>query len=84
MLQSMAVALQIKDVPEEVRDAVAARAAEHGQSMQVYLRGLLEREMRIAHNRRLFENLDLQHGLDADVDWVVDIIRCGREGDDEE
>jgi antitoxin FitA len=81
---TMSVALQIKDVPEEVRDAVAARAAEHGQSMQAYLRGLLEREMRIAHNRRTFEKLDLEHGLDADVDWVVDVIRRGREGEDEE
>ena len=37
----MSIALQIKDVREEVRDAIAARAAARGQSMQAYLRDIL-------------------------------------------
>ncbi len=46
----MTVALQIRDVPEEVRDVIAARAATRGQSMQAYLLDLLQREARVAAN----------------------------------
>lgn len=35
------VAITIRDVPGEVRDELAARAARSGQSLQEYLRGLL-------------------------------------------
>jgi antitoxin FitA len=39
----MAVQLTIRDVPEKVRDELAARAASQGKSMQEYLRSELER-----------------------------------------
>ena len=35
------VAVTIRDVPEQVRDELAARAAREGQSLQEYLRSLL-------------------------------------------
>jgi antitoxin FitA len=78
-LESMTIALQIKDVREEVRDAIAARAAAQGQSMQVYLRELLEREYRAERNKRLFDQLAPHRSLDLDVDDVVGYIRQGRE-----
>jgi antitoxin FitA len=34
----MSVALTIRDVPQEVRDELASRAARKGQSLQEYLR----------------------------------------------
>lgn len=37
----MAVAITVRDVPDEVRDELAARAARAGKSLQAYLRGLL-------------------------------------------
>lgn len=37
----MAVNISIRDVPEATRDALAARAARRGQSLQEYLRGQL-------------------------------------------
>lgn len=37
----MSVAITIRDVPQDVRDELAARAARSGKSMQEYLRGLL-------------------------------------------
>lgn len=37
----MSVAVTIRDVPAEVRDTLAARAAKAGQSLQEYLRGFL-------------------------------------------
>ena len=39
----MAVKITIKDVPEEVRDKLAALASDRGQSMQEFLHSELER-----------------------------------------
>jgi hypothetical protein len=40
---SMAIQINIRDVPESVRDELAARAALQGKSMQEFLRAELER-----------------------------------------
>ncbi|HXD65090.1 MAG TPA: hypothetical protein VNV17_10755 [Solirubrobacteraceae bacterium] len=37
----MSVVITIRDVPDEVRDELAARAARSGRSLQEYLRGML-------------------------------------------
>lgn len=37
----MSVSVTIRDVPSEVRDELAARAARAGQSLQEYLRSML-------------------------------------------
>lgn len=37
----MSVAITVRDVPDSVRDELAARAARSGQSMQEYLRSVL-------------------------------------------
>lgn len=37
----MSVAITIRDVPDEVRDELAARAARSGRSLQEYLRTML-------------------------------------------
>ncbi|HEY5431298.1 MAG TPA: hypothetical protein VIK04_19440 [Solirubrobacteraceae bacterium] len=37
----MAVAITIRDVPDEIRDELASRAARAGQSLQEYVRGML-------------------------------------------
>lgn len=37
----MPVAITVRDVPNDVRDELAARAARAGQSLQEYLRALL-------------------------------------------
>ena len=39
----MAIQITIRDVPEKVRDELAARAALQGKSMQEFLRSELER-----------------------------------------
>ena len=39
--RSMSVAITIRDVPDVVRDELAARAARAGKSLQEYLRGML-------------------------------------------
>ena len=37
----MNVAVTVRDVPDQVRDELAARAARAGKSLQEYLRGML-------------------------------------------
>lgn len=37
----MSVAITIRNVPDEVRDELAGRAARAGQSLQEYVRGML-------------------------------------------
>ena len=39
----MSVQITIRDVPEKIRDELAARAASQGKSMQEFLRAALER-----------------------------------------
>jgi len=76
----MTVALQIRDVPEEVRDVLAERAAARGQSMQVYLLDLVNREVRIAQNARMFDDL-APHRVAIPPEFdPVPIIREGRDG----
>jgi hypothetical protein len=51
------VALQIRDVPDEVRDVLAQDAAEHGQSLQVYLLDLVKTQARRRRNGALIRSL---------------------------
>src|SRR5215470_16457155 len=44
------VALQIRDVPEQVRDILAERARAMGQSLQAFLLNLVEAEAKRAQN----------------------------------
>jgi len=45
------VAIQVRDVPDAVRDALSAEADARGQSLQVFLQEVLAREARLAGNR---------------------------------
>jgi antitoxin FitA len=49
------VALQIRDVPEEVRDALAAQAKARGQSLQSYLLELVETQARRLRNTAVLD-----------------------------
>lgn len=72
----MVVAITIRNIPDETRDELAARAATAGQSLQEYLRAHLideashpTQEQIIARarerNRRLGVDMDVQSILDA-------------------
>jgi antitoxin FitA len=49
------VALQIRDVPEDVRDALAAQARVRGQSLQSYLLELVETQARRLRNTAVLD-----------------------------
>jgi hypothetical protein len=44
------VALQIRDVPDDVRDALVAQARQRGQSLQAYLLDLVRQQAQRANN----------------------------------
>jgi len=52
------VALQIRDVPDDVRQALADRAADRGQSLQSYLLSLVTDEARRSTNLALLKRFD--------------------------
>lgn len=75
----MAVSLQIRNVPEDIRDQIARLAAAEGQSVQSYLLSLLQREARAGRNAELFDLTDhIRKPLPAGVD-PEEIVREGRD-----
>lgn len=44
------VAIQVRDISDQSRDALAAEAERRGQSLQLFLHGILEREAASARN----------------------------------
>lgn len=79
----MSYALQIRDVPADVRNMLAELAAQHGQSMQAYLLAVLEREARLGRNQQIFRRTaDLRVDIPAHLSPEI-VIRDNREhGDD--
>lgn len=79
------VAMQIRDVPNEVRDAVAARAALRGQSMQAYLLELVTDAAGRASNQALLDGFDGRSDgsvmTDHNMRRVLDADRAERDGD---
>ena len=75
----MAVALQIRNVPDEVRDALVERASQLGQSMQAFLLDLIQREARLARNASMFERTASNRTLIPDAYSPERIIREGRD-----
>lgn len=55
MYYACMVALQIRDVPDDIRDTLAARAAARGQSLQSYLLTLVSEEARRSANLMMLE-----------------------------
>ena len=71
------VALQIRDVPDDVRDALAARARAQGQSLQAFLLEVVRREAGFARNQALLADLSWADA-DASVVEVIDAIDAAR------
>lgn len=73
----MSVALQIRDVPESVRDTLADAAKRRGQSLQAYLLAVVEREAEVT------SRIDLawpRHRVEIPDDLAPEhLIREGRQ-----
>lgn len=79
------VALQIRDVPEEVRAELAERARAQGQSLQAFLLALVEQEARRSRNLPLLNRFaDRDDGSKLTTDEASKIVERARaERDDQ-
>lgn len=78
------VALQIRDVPEDVRRALAERARTQGQSLQAFLLGVVTDEAHRSANLALLGRFEGRHDGSrfSAVDVVDDLHRARAERDD--
>lgn len=83
----MATVITVRDVPDEVRDQLAAQARERGQSLQAYLLTLLHRQAAFSRNRDLLAEIadelrdDAGNGAGADAPDAADVLAGqGRRG----
>jgi hypothetical protein len=75
----MAVNIQIRDVPEEVRDRIVAHAGDRGLSMQGYLLGMLN-HVAARPTRADWDALaELREQEPVDMNTALAIIREGRD-----
>ena len=74
----MSVALQIRDVPEEVRDALAEMARKRGQSLQAFLLALVEQEARFARNLAVLKRFEGRTDGVSDSESVSEIMDQAR------
>ena len=76
-------ALQIRDVPADVREALAHEAATQGQSLQSFLLRLVTAQARRSANLRLLERFDARQDgsqlTTAEVTETLDHVRADRE-----
>jgi len=73
------VALQIRDVPDEIRRTLAERAAARGQSLQAFLLMLVTDEARRSTNLAILERLGArQDGSQLSVAQVTDELDRAR------
>ncbi|MCZ0980197.1 hypothetical protein O1L60_17725 [Streptomyces diastatochromogenes] len=73
------VALQIRDVPEEMRDRLAAIAGERGQSLQAYLFDVLADEVKRRDNLAVLQAFSAgRYGTRLDTADVLGALSSGR------
>lgn len=74
------VALQIRDVPDDVRRVLSAQAAASGQSLQAYLLSLVTREADRARNLALIDDfVEERDGSSVTADDVVGALDRARQ-----
>jgi len=73
------VALQIRDVPDDVRDVLARTAAARGQSLQAYLLDVVRREARAVGNIDLFHATARLRVEIPDASTLAHVVREGRD-----
>ncbi|MEX5633546.1 FitA-like ribbon-helix-helix domain-containing protein [Parafrankia sp. FMc2] len=78
----MTVAVTIRDVPEDVRDALAQYARQQGQSLQAFLLGVLTRQSRYALNQQVLvtveDELAAGGGAGTDAPAAADVLAAAR------
>jgi antitoxin FitA len=79
------VALQIREVPEELRDRLSELAMQRGQSLQAYLFDVLREEARRQDNLAVLERFSKgTHGTQLSPSDITEALDVGRASPDTE
>jgi hypothetical protein len=77
------IALQIRDVDERVRDALAAAAKKRGQTLQSFLHDVINDEARRFRNVAVIERISTKkHGTSVSAEDIVESLRIERQARD--
>lgn len=78
----MSTVLTIRDVPDDVKEALVRDAREHGQSLQAFLLGVLARQASFSRNHQLLAEIDEElsrfGGAGADAPDAADLLERAR------
>ncbi|GAA1101258.1 hypothetical protein ACFQXA_12470 [Nocardiopsis composta] len=81
----MGVVITVRDVPEQVREALADEARRQGKSLQAFLLGVLEQQARFSGNRQILAEIERElaagGGAGPDAPDAADLIRAARPGE---
>lgn len=67
----------MKDVPEELHEALRRRAIEEGMSLADYVLDLIRRDLGLPSRREWFERLATREPVNGDID-IAEEIRAAR------
>ena len=77
-------AIQVKDVPEELHEALRRRAIREGMTMADYVLDLIRRDLGLPSRRAWLERLATREPVDISRDEVLDALDAARaERDDQ-
>jgi antitoxin FitA len=71
-------AIQVKDVPEELHEALRRRAIEEGMSMADYVLDLIRRDLGLPSRREWLERLATREPVNIPPGVIADHIRAAR------
>ncbi len=71
-------AIQVKDVPEELHEALRRRAIEEGMTMADYVLDLIRRDLGLPSRREWFERLATREPVDLGPGAVVEALHAAR------
>jgi hypothetical protein len=71
-------AIQVKDVPEELHQALRRRAVEQGMTLADYVLDLIRRDLGVPSRREWFERLATREPVDLRPGEAAEIIRAER------
>jgi hypothetical protein len=71
-------AIQVKDVPEELHEALRRRAVQEGMSLADYVLDLIRRDLGLPSRREWLERLASREPVDLGPDDVVEALHAAR------
>jgi antitoxin FitA len=71
-------AIQVKDVPEELHEALRRRAIQEGMTLADYVLDLIRRDLGLPSRREWLERLATREPVHLDPDAVVEALHAAR------